>query len=411
MPSPACRTRTPGKTRPRWEVADILRLHGRQYIQNHHPPISHLRAMRLLEICRTARLGGHLEQCDNCGYERPSYNSCRNRHCPKCQTLTKEKWLEDRRCELIPAKYFHTVFTLPHELNPLTLVNKDALFKILFRSISETLQAFAKDPRWKLQGQLGFTAVLHTWSQTLLDHFHIHCVIPAGVLSLDRQRWIAAPDETFLFPVKPLSKAFRGKFLFNLKQAYRNRELIFPGRIAPLQSSPNFYRLLRQLYQKDWVVYSKRPFAGPEQVLEYIARYTHRVAISNNRIVSVKDGNVTFKYKDRSDESQKKVMTLPADEFIRRFLLHVLPNGFMRIRHFGFLANVSKKHSIPLIRQCLGQSPRLAERTELSTREMMIRLTGIDIFRCPRCQTGNMSVVVQLPRMNCNHDPPLVCAS
>ena len=393
--------------RPKWEVADVLRLYGQTYRRFSRLPFSHLKIMHLLEICRTARLGGHLERCDTCGYERNAYNSCRNRHCPKCQTLTKEKWLEARKRELLPAKYFHNVFTLPHELNPLVLVNKKTLLKILFRSVAETLKAFAKDPRWKLEGQPGFIAVLHTWSQTLMDHFHIHCLIPAGALSFDRQRWNPSQNDNFLFHVKPLAQTFRGKFLFYLKKAYQNKELIFPGRTASLKTPETFYYLLRHLHQKDWVVYSKRPFAGPTQVLEYLGRYTHRIAISNNRIKSVENGQIRFSYRDRSDHNRPKEMTLPANEFIRRFLLHVLPNRFMRIRHFGFLANVSKRHAIPIISQCLGQSPQLPEKTDLSLRDMMLLLTGKDILRCPRCKSGTMETIVQLLPVFACHDPPL----
>ena len=406
----ACPKRAPGKVRPTWEVADILRLHGQSYRHANRLPASHIKIMRLLEVCRTARLGGHLEKCNTCGYERPAYNSCRNRHCPKCQTLAKEQWLEDRKQELLPVQYFHTVFTLPHELNPLVLVNKKALFDILFRAVSETLQDFAKDPRGKLEGQLGFIAVLHTWSQTLLDHFHLHCVIPAGVLSFDRQRWISTSNTTFLFPVKALSQVFRGKFLFYLKQAYRDKELIFPGRTAPLETPRNFHQLLKRLHQKDWVVYSKQPFAGPPQVLEYLARYTHRVAISNNRIKSVEGDSVTFSYKARADDYHSKRMTLTVNEFIRRFLLHVLPEGFMRIRHFGYLSNVSKKHSLPVIRHCLGHSPSLPEKTVPSVREMMLRLTGKDITRCPRCKSGTMVIIDQPLSISAGRDPPICCS-
>ena len=408
MHHPACK-QAPAKPRPTWEVADILRLHGDDYRRDCHPPAAHRNVMRLIEICRTSRLGGHLKQCDSCGYRQNAYNSCRNRHCPKCQTLTKEKWLRDRTRELLPAKYFHAVFTITHRLNPLILINKKVCFNILFLSVNETLQEFAKDPRWKLAGQLGFIAVLHTWSQVLLDHFHLHCVIPAGVLSFDRTRWISPPNNSFLFPVKPLSSVFRTKFLDHLKQAYRDNQLIFPGRIAPLKTRRAFYTFINSLYdqRKNWVVYLKHPFAGPEKVLQYLARYTHRVAISNHRIISVKDGTVTFSYKKRSEDYRSRSMTVDASEFIRRFLLHVLPEDFMRIRYFGFLSNASKKHAIALIRQSLGQAPHLPEKVELSIEEMMLQLTGIDITRCPRCQTGTMAIVAELSKTSPRcHDPP-----
>ena len=404
-----CPKQLPAKPRPTWEVADILRLYGDDYRRDYNPPAEHRQIMHLLEICRTARLGGHIEQCDTCSYEHNAYNSCHNRHCPKCQTFTKEKWLQARKRELLPVQYFHAVFTLDHKLNPLILINKKVCFNILFRSVNETLQEFAKDPRWKLGGQLGFIAILHTWSQFLLDHFHLHCVIPTGALSFDRTRWISPPSDTFLFHVECLSPVFRHKFLDHLKQAYRNNKLIFPGRIAPLKNRREFYNFINPLYDKhkNWVVYLKHPFAGPEKVLEYLARYTHRVAISNHRIISVNDEEVTFSYKKRSEDHRSRSMTVDASEFIRRFLLHVLPANFMRIRYFGFLSNASKKHSIPLIRQSLGQSSELPEKVELSVKEMMLHLAGIDITRCPRCQTGTMVIVAELSKRppHC-HGPP-----
>ncbi|MEA1927969.1 MAG: IS91 family transposase [Candidatus Auribacterota bacterium] len=404
-----CPKQPPAKPRPNWEVADILRLYGDEYRRDYNPPGDHRQIMHLLEICRTISLGGHIEKCDSCSHLYNAYNSCRNRHCPKCQTLTKEKWLQDRKRELLPAKYFHAVFTIDHKLNPLILINKKVCFDILFRSVNETLQEFAKDPRWKLEGQLGFIAILHTWSQVLLEHFHLHCVIPAGALSFDRTRWISPPSDTFLFHVGCLSQVFRHKFLDHLKKAYRNNKLIFPGRIAPLKNRREFYNFINTLYDKEkkWVVYLKHPFAGPEKVLEYLARYTHRVAISNNRIRSVDNGKVTFSYKKRSEDYRSRSMTVDATEFIRRFLLHTLPSGFMRIRYFGFLANTSKKHAIPLIRQSLGQSPDLPEKVELSVKEMMLNLTGIDISRCPRCKTGTMVNIGEFTTRNPRcHGPP-----
>ena len=388
----------PATVRPRWELADVFRVHGAQYRREHSLPGAHVKVMRLIETCRTAELGGHLERCNACGYERPAYNSCRDRHCPKCQTLAKEKWLEDRTRELLPVKYFHNVFSLPHDLNPLILVNKAVGLAILFRAAAEALQDFAADPRWKLGGQLGFLAVLHTWSQTLLDHFHIHCVIPAGALSFDRTRWIPCPREDFLFHVEALSRTFRGKFLYYLKQAYKENRLVFPGQVASLAKPRQFYRLFRSLKEKDWVVYSKEPFAGPDHVMKYLARYTHRVALSNDRIKNVSDGQVTFSYRDRTDNDCVKEMTLPATEFIRRFLLHVLPDGFVRIRHFGFLANAAKKHALTVIRRRLRQPEQISEKTDDSVRAVMLRLTGVDITVCPHCKIGTMTRVGVLPR-------------
>ena len=384
-------------TRQGPELADVFRLYGEAYRQSHPLPPSHLKVMRLIEICRTTELGGHLERCDRCGHERPAYNSCRNRHCPKCQTMAKERWIEARRQDLLPVSYFHDVFTLPHELNPLVLVNKTVCFNILFRSVAETLQAFAADPRWKLQGRLGFIAVLHTWTQQLFDHFHLHLLIPAGALSIGGSHWVPAQGK-HLFHYDPVSRAFRHRFLSELKEAYQNGDLAFPGTVAHLQSRPAFYALVNALYEKHWVVYSKRPFAGPQQVLDYLGRYTHRVAISNDRILSVENERVTFSYRDRSDGNRVKTATLSAEEFIRRFLLHVVPSGFMRIRHFGFLANACKQRDLARIRELLGQTEPLPEGRSETVRELMARLTGIDISRCPQCEEGTMVVVGPLPK-------------
>ncbi len=344
-----------GERRPRWEVADVFRLYGERYRDEHRLPRDQLKVTRLIETCRTAALGGHLERCDACGYELPCYNSCRNRHCPKCQTLVKEHWLQKRRQELLPVGYFHLVFTLPHELNPLVLRNKRLLLSALFAAVNDTLKAFAHDPQWRLEGQLGFLSVLHTWSQTLIDHFHLHCVIPAGVLR-DDGSWRAA-RQSFLFRTQSLAKAFRSRYLDLLRQAYDQQKLLFPGSIASGQTPQHFNRLLDSLRQKPWIVYAKRPFAGPRHVLDYLGRYTHRVAISNHRVLSIQNGHVTFTYKDRSNHNRTREMTVDAQEFIRRFLLHILPPGFMKIRHFGFLANSCKTANLQRIRQQLGAPP------------------------------------------------------
>ena len=391
---PACRKRAAGEeTRPRWEVADIFRLYGEAYRHSHALHRSHLKVMQAIEVCRTAYLGGHIEQCDCCGFQRPAYNSCRNRHCPKCQSLAKARWLQERKAELLPVGYFHLVFTLPHELNPMALCNKKILYALLFRAVSETLLEFA---RTHLGGTLGFIAVLHTWDQTLRDHFHLHCLIPAGALSLGGSRWIPARPN-FLFSVKALSSVFRGKLLHLLNQAFSRGQLQFPGQTASLADPDAFARLLQSLRQKKWVVYAKKPFSSPDKVLDYLGRYTHRVALSNHRILSVQDGQVTFSYRDRKDGDQLKSMTLPAMEFIRRFLLHVLPDGFMRIRHFGFLANRVKKQNLGRCRQILGLSPALPQSADKTTRQQLLDLTGVDWFQCPCCKQGNMIVIAQLP--------------
>ena len=375
----------PAATKGGVELADIFRAHGESYRRNHPLPVSHLKVIRAVERCRTAALGGHLEQCNTCGFERPAYNSCRNRHCPKCQSLAKVKWLDKQKSELLPIGYFHLVFTLPHELNPLILVNKKSLLNILFQSVSQTLAQFAKS---RLGGTLGITAVLHTWDQTLLDHFHLHCLVPAGALSLDRNRWVSARQD-FLFPVKALSLVFRAKFLDLIKRSFEQNKLLFVGQIAPLADAETLAVLLNGLRKKPWVVYAKKPFGSPAHVIDYLARYTHRVALSNNRICSVHNGKVTFAYRDRKNQDRRKLMTLDAEEFIRRFLLHVIPKGFMRVRHYGFLANLSKQ-CLSKCRQLIGLTPAPSQHPQRSTDELMLALTGIDIHRCPLCQKGTL---------------------
>lgn len=379
------------------EVADIFRLYGQTFRQNNPISNTQRKAMRHIELCRSAALGGHVEQCNLCGFERISYNSCRDRHCPKCQTLVKEKWLDDRKSELLPCGYFHLVFTLPHELNPIILTNKKVALGILFSAVNQTLQAFARDPRWRLEGQLGFILVLHTWSQTLMDHFHLHCLVPAGALSLDQKSWRPARS-SFLFRVGSLAKAFKKRYLLLLKAARHKQELIFPGNTSCYATQKAFDSLIESLSRHTWIVYAKRPFAGPEQVLEYLGRYTHRIAISNNRIKSIDDGKVIFTYRDRADKDQIKEMTLSAEEFIRRFLLHILPEGFMKIRYFGFLSNKNKKEAIPLIRKLIGWKKDLPAQFKETVTEMILRLTGEDLTCCPRCLKGRMQLVMTMPQ-------------
>src|SRR6266536_4111891 len=375
-----------------FELADIFRAYGESYRRDHPLPVSHLKVMQAVERCRTAALGGHIERCDSCGFERPTYNSCRNRHCPKCQSLAKVKWLDKQKSEILPVGYFHLVFTLPHELNGLILTNKKILLSHLFKAVGETLVDFG---RTRLGGQIGFITVLHTWDQTLLDHFHLHCLVPAGALSFDQNRWIPA-RKNFLFPVKALSIVFRGKFLQFLKKAFDQKKLLFVGQSAPLADGGTFTLLLKILRQKPWVVYAKKPFASPDSVLDYLGRYTHRVALSNNRICSLHNSEVTFTYRDRKNQNQLKLMKLQVYEFIRRFLLHVIPKGFMRVRHFGFLANRSKER-LSTCRQLLGLLPALPKPLQRSTHELMLALTGIDLTRCPRCRKGTLIWRAQLP--------------
>jgi hypothetical protein len=380
---PVAHGRAAGERKARPELADIFRQHGQSYCRTHRLPSSHRKVMRAIEVCRTAQLGGHLDRCDGCGFERPAYNSCRNRHCPKCQSLAKARWLEKQTAELLPVGYYHLVFTLPHELNRLVLAHKKILLTLLFKAVSETLLEFGRS---RLGGTLGIVSVLHTWDQTLKDHFHLHCLVPCGALSFDRSRWIPA-RKNFLFPVKALSRVFRGKFLAFLKPS------IDRGEIAPTDTA------IKTLRQKNWNVYAKKPFGSAHTVLDYLGRYTHRVALSNDRILKIENGKVTLSYRDRKDGDRKKTMVFESHEFIRRFLLHVLPDGFMRIRHFGFLANRAKKQALTQCRKLLDLDPALPHRPVESPKQVLLKITGVDLSRCPRCQTGTMMVVAELPAL------------
>jgi predicted Zn-ribbon and HTH transcriptional regulator len=391
----------PLKKKEKPEVADILRLYGDEYKETHAVSYKQMKTMYHIKACRSSRLGGHLEQCNECGFERNAYNSCRDRHCPKCQTMVKEQWINDRKAELLPCGYFHLVFTLPHDLNPIILCNRKVCLHILFRAVNETLQAFAKDPQWRLEGRLGLIAVLHTWTQTLMDHFHLHCLIPAGALSFTKDRWTPSGD-SYLFKIESLAKEFKNRYLRYFLAAYHNKELIFPGKTAKFESRKRFAQLLRSLSKAKWIAYAKRPFGGPEQVIEYLGRYTHRVAISNNRILSIDNGKVTFSYRNRKNNNEIETMTLPADEFIRRFLLHILPGGFMKIRYFGFLSHKNKKEAVAIIRNLINSDVKLPEKIKESINEMMLRLTGTDITCCPKCKKGKMKVVRKLRDQYCN---------
>ena len=374
--------RAAGQNQRRPELADIFHQYGQSYAKTHRLSAAQQKVMRAVETCRTAALGGHLKQCDRCGFEHPSYNSCRNRHCPKCQSLAKAQWLQKHNAELLPVGYFHLVFTLPHLFNGLILAHKKIVLSLLFKAVSGTLLEFGQR---RLGGTVGIIAVLHTWDQKLKAHFHLHCLVPAGALSLDHSRWIKA-RRNFLFPVKAMSVVYRGKFLDLLKQA---------GEKGRVETTSERVQALRE---KNWVVYAKRPFGSPQTVLDYLGRYTHRVALSNDRILSAQNGQVTFTYRDRKDKDRLKSMPLGAQEFIRRFLLHVLPDGFMRIRHFGFLANRAKKYALPQCRKLLGLSPALTEVPKRSAQDLLRELTGIDLSRCPSCKLGTMIVVGELAR-------------
>ncbi len=348
------------------------------------------RVLRDLAACRTAALGGHLERCTDCGHERPAYDSCGNRHCPKCQASARAKWFEAREEDLLPVEYFHVVFTVPQEIAALALQNKRVVYKALFGASAETLRQIAADPK-HLGAEIGFLSVLHTWGQTLTHHPHVHLVVPGGGLSPDGSRWISCPKGFFL-PVRVLSPVFRGKFLEQLRQAKARGELAFHGKLQHLNDPDTFRSYLAATHKSGWVVYSKPPFGGPEQVLKYLARYTHRVAISNRRILSLEDGKVSFSWKDYANGSRERVMTLDAVEFLRRFLLHVLPNGFVRLRHYGFLSNRTRRAKLQLCRELLGASSP----SQLVLDELVPDPEEHDAC-CPACKRGNMVVVMKLP--------------
>jgi len=372
------------------EVADIFRQFGPAYRESHPLPIRMLKTMSAIERCRTAQLGGHVEQCDVCGHVRISYNSCRNRHCPKCQSLVKEKWLAARKRDLLPVEYFHIVFTIPDLLNPLALRNQRVVYDLLFKAASEALLALSKDPE-HLGAEIGFISILHTWGQNLMDHPHLHCLVPGGGLSLDGQRWISSRGGFFI-PVKVLSRLFRGKFLFYLKEAYRGGKLKFVGEIRSLSDTPKFQMMMDELYRQEWVTYCKPPFRSAQYVIEYLGRYTHRVAISNNRIVKVEQEKVTFRWRDYKDDNKNKQMTLEAFEFIRRFLLHILPNNFVKIRHYGLLSNRNRKTKLRRCREIFGVGSNREQQSSESVgwEELLFELTGIDPRICPCCKKGRM---------------------
>jgi Putative transposase/Transposase zinc-binding domain len=387
---------------PPLEVADVFRRHGEAFRQAYAGHLGRVerRVMGAITACRTAVLGGHVEQCDDCGATRIAYNSCRNRHCPKCQGAARAQWLAERQAELLPVPYFHVVFTLPAPAGEIAFQNKAVVYAILFRCAAETLATIAADPK-HLGAQLGVTAVLHTWGQTLQHHPHLHCVVSGGGPSLDGTRWVACRPGFFL-PVRVLSRLFRRLFLQDLQAAFAAGQLGFFGDLVHLADPAAFAERLAQLRRTDWVVYAKPPFGGPEQVLAYLGRYTHRVAIANSRLISLSDGKVSFSWKDYRENRKPKVMTLDADEFIRRFLLHTLPDGFHRIRHYGFLANGGRNDKIALCRQLLAvrnaPTHQEAATDPLATCEIPV---------CPHCG-GTMRRVDVVPRA-CARDQPFRC--
>lgn len=372
-------------------MADIFRQYGADFRQRYPLLPEQRRVMRALEVCRTSVLGGHLEQCAACSYQRIAYNSCRNRHCPKCQSLAQRRWVAARLADLLPVPYFHVVFTLPEQLAMVALQNKRVVYNLLFRAAAKTLLTIARDPK-HMGAEVGFLAVLHTWSQTLRHHPHLHCVVPGGGLSLDGARWVTCRPHFFL-PVKVLARLFRRLFLQALEQAFTRQQLSFQGQLSYLAQPETFARLLRNLRAREWCVYAKPPFGGPAQVLAYLGRYTHRVAISNHRLRSCQNGSVTFSWKDYARGNYDALLTLSTEEFMRRFLLHILPRGFQRLRQFGLLANRHRRHKLQRCRALLTPQDAAAPVTLPS----LLCLTPPPEARsCPACQTGTMQYLAQL---------------
>ena len=374
--------------KPTLEVADIVREHIRDYQSAYPLPPDQRRILYHLLHCRTAKMGGHIDRCNHCGAQRVMYHSCRNRHCPKCQQIPRERWIEKQKSQLLPVTYFHIVFTLPHELNPIIVKNKSVMFNILFKAVSKTLIKFGEN---HLGGKLGFVAVLHTWDQQLKGHFHLHCLVAGGAVCKKSKRWIPCKDN-YLFNQEALSMVFRGKFISVLTRAIRNGKISVDG---------GYKTFKNKLYKHKWVVSVREPIKHPEHVLQYLGRYTHRVAIANSRLTALKDGMVSFRYKDRKNNRLKQT-TISAVEFIRRFLIHTLPQGFVRIRHYGFLANRDRNTHLSFIRRLLKLPSQLLKITH-SLQNIMFKLTGIDITLCPCCKKGRMQPVAEIPRQTGKH--------
>ena len=391
-------------TPPRLEVADVIRRHGGAFLDRYGDALGpeQRRALSDVAACRTAALGGHVETCDRCGHRQVAYNSCRNRHCPKCQASDAADWVEAREAELLPVAYFHLVFTLPAALGPIALQNPRVVYGLLFRAAAETLRQVAADPK-HLGAEVGFLAVLHTWGQNLQHHPHVHCVVPGGGIAPDASRWVACRPGFFL-PVRVLSRVFRGKFLSLLRTAFDRGRLAFHGKLGPLADPAEFQRRLADSARTEWVVHAKPPFGGPHQVLKYLARYTHRVAISNSRLVATEGDDVTFRWKDYARGGKQKTMTLKTTEFIRRFLLHVLPSGFVRIRHYGFLANRVCREKLELCRTLLATTPPVAAVPVAEPKEAVEGRP--EAYACPACGAGRMVIVETIPAASVNRREP-----
>jgi hypothetical protein len=367
------------------EIAQLLSQFREDFLEKYPQPIENYSLIHLVESCRTQKLGGHLQKCRSCDYSKPMYNSCRSRLCPKCQSLKRERWVEARNQEILPCKYFHSVFTLPHSVNSLALFNKKLIYTLLFQAVSETLQLFSTN---ELGGKLGFISVLHTWNQQLLDHIHLHCLIPAGVIQEATGHWLPCKRSQFLFSVRAVSTVFRAKFLEKLKA--RHEELKFPSQLEELKNPILFQDWINLLWKEAFLVYTKQPFAGAEQVIQYLGRYVHRTAISNHRLVGIKGDQVTFKYRDRKDGNKEKLATLPAVEFLRRFMLHTLPKGFTRIRYHGFLANRSKAKNVKQIYEQLKMMLPKKILSPITVQEFLLKRFGIDITSCPNCKNRTL---------------------
>jgi hypothetical protein len=384
------------------EVADVFREGEARFLAEYGHTLSReqRQVLRAVVRCRTAQLGGHLQKCGDCGHQRIQYNSCRNRHCPKCQAMARAAWLEKRESELLPVPYFHVVFTLPHELGPLALQNKRLVYGLLFRAAAQTLLEIGANPK-HLGAKIGCLMVLHTWGQNLMHHPHVHAIVTGGGLSVDGSRWIHGKQskrrKPFFAPGKVLSRVFRGKFIDSLKQAFRSGKLGFFGRLKSLGDEAVFEQLLNKSVRHDWVVYAKRPFSSPACVLKYLARYTHRVAISNRRLVELRNGRVSFRYKDYSDDQQSKVLSLSDSEFIRRFLMHTLPSGFVRIRYYGFLANRYRNERLGQCRRLLGVTSEATPVIEETQTPLESSDPAPSPKTCPACGRQSLAIIDVVP--------------
>ena len=375
-------------------LGDIFTLFAGQYRKEHKLPGQQLKTMFAIQHCRTSVLGGHIDKCDSCGQTRVFYNSCRNRHCPQCQGMKKVKWVDKLASTLLPVSYFHIVFTIPSELNRLVLVNQKCLYDILFKAASESILTLSKDRKY-LNAQSGVVAVLHTWGQNLMEHPHLHTIVPSGGWCETAGCWRPS-SKKFFMPVKVISAVFKGKFLSFLKVAYQQKRLKFEGEIKSLRQGNEFKALLNVVYAKHWVVYAKKPFRKTAHIINYLGRYTHRVAISNNRIMGLEADNVIFRWRDYRDKGKQKAMKLHASEFIRRFLLHVLPKGFCKIRYFGIFASRNRKLLLLKCQKAIGYRETKSKFTGLSWQDTLLLISGINVSKCPICKTGNMITTMML---------------